>query len=136
MVCATSKGSDQPAHTHSLIKAFASRFVKLLTEQHLEFLNLKGGCTSSSESIHVKMPHCWKSHVVAQNNILANLCNRVVCLQRFFSRHSPIIYSYMKNTSEKTMCIKRLASFCATMTNSVDQDQMLQNVASDQGHIC
>ena len=23
--CATSKGSDQPAHTHSLIRAFASR---------------------------------------------------------------------------------------------------------------
>ena len=40
--------------------------VKLLTEHHLEFLNLKGGCTGSSESIHVKIPHCWKSHVAAQ----------------------------------------------------------------------
>ena len=40
--------------------------VKLLTEQHLEFLSLKGGCTGSSESIHVKMPYCWKSHVAAQ----------------------------------------------------------------------
>ena len=39
--------------------------VKLLTEHHLEFLNLKGGCTGLSESTHVKMPHCWKSHVVA-----------------------------------------------------------------------
>ena len=29
--------------------------VKLLTEQYLEFLSLKGGCTCSSESIHVKM---------------------------------------------------------------------------------
>ena len=28
--------------------------VKLLTEHHLGFLNLKGGCTGSSESIHVK----------------------------------------------------------------------------------
>ena len=37
--------------------------VKLLTEHHLEFLSLKGGCTGSSESTHVKMPHCWKSHV-------------------------------------------------------------------------
>ena len=37
--------------------------VKLLTVQHLEFLSLKGGCTGWSESIHVKMPHCWKSHV-------------------------------------------------------------------------
>ena len=31
--------------------------VKLLNEHHLEFLNLKGGCTGSPESIHVKMPH-------------------------------------------------------------------------------
>ena len=39
--------------------------IKLLTEHHLEFLSLKGGCTCSSESTHVKMPHCWKSHVTA-----------------------------------------------------------------------
>ena len=39
--------------------------VKLLTEHNLEFLSLKGGCTGSSESTLVKMPHCWKSHVVA-----------------------------------------------------------------------
>ena len=38
--------------------------VKLLTEHHLEFLSLKGGCTGSSESTHVKIPHCWKSHVM------------------------------------------------------------------------
>ena len=40
--------------------------VKLLAEHHLEFLSLKGGCTGSSESTFVKMPHCWKSHVTAQ----------------------------------------------------------------------
>ena len=40
--------------------------VKLLTENDLEFLSLKGGCTGSSESTHVKMPHCWKSHALAQ----------------------------------------------------------------------
>ena len=39
--------------------------VKLLAEQHLEFLSLKGGCRGSSESTHVKMPHCWKSHALA-----------------------------------------------------------------------
>ena len=37
--------------------------VKLLTEHHLEFLSFKGG---SSESTHVKMPHCWKSHALAR----------------------------------------------------------------------
>ena len=41
--------------------------VKLLTEHHLEFLSLKGGPRGSSESTHVKMPHCWKSHALAHN---------------------------------------------------------------------
>ena len=42
--------------------------VKLLPEHYLEFLSLKGGCTGSSESSvdSDKMPHCWKSHVMAQ----------------------------------------------------------------------
>ena len=39
--------------------------VTLLTEQHLEFLSLKGGCTGLYESTLVKMPHWWKSHVMA-----------------------------------------------------------------------
>ena len=65
VVCATSKASDQPAHTRSLIRAFASMINKLLTEHHLEFLSLKGGDRGSSESTHVEMPHCFKSHVTA-----------------------------------------------------------------------
>ena len=40
--------------------------VKLLTEQHLEFLSLKGGSRGSSESTLLKMSNCWKSHVMAQ----------------------------------------------------------------------
>ena len=55
-VCATSKASDQAAHTRRLIRAFASHSmsvkystsVKLLTEHHSEFLGLKGDCTGSS----------------------------------------------------------------------------------------
>ena len=39
--------------------------VKLLTERHLEFLSLKGGCTGSSESTLVKMSNCWKSQALA-----------------------------------------------------------------------
>ena len=39
--------------------------VKLLIEQHLEFLSLKGGYTGSSESTLVKMPHFCKSRVTA-----------------------------------------------------------------------
>ena len=40
--------------------------VRLLTEHHLEFLSLKGGCTGSSESTLVKMSNCWKSQALAQ----------------------------------------------------------------------
>ena len=39
--------------------------VKLLTEHHLEFLRLKGGCRDLYESTLVKMSNCWKSHVAA-----------------------------------------------------------------------
>ena len=66
MVCATSKASDQPAHTRSLIRDFASRYtimnVKLLTEHHFEIPSLKGGCTGSSESTLVKF-HIVGNHV-------------------------------------------------------------------------
>ena len=39
--------------------------VKLLTEHHLEFLSLKGGCRGSFKSTLGKMSNCWKSHVMA-----------------------------------------------------------------------
>ena len=42
-----------------------SMTMKLLIKQHLDFLSLKGGCTGSSESIHDKIQHCWKSHAAA-----------------------------------------------------------------------
>ena len=47
--------------------------VKLLTEHHLEFLSLIEGSTGSSESTHVKIPHCWKSHVTVY----------IICVSRF-----------------------------------------------------
>ena len=50
----------------SLCKSFEySMTVKLLTEHHLEFLSLKGGCRGSSEFTHVKMSYCLKSHALA-----------------------------------------------------------------------
>ena len=77
----TSKALKQHAHTRSLIRDFVSRLeysrsVKLLTEQHLEFLSLKRGYTC-------KMPHCWKSHVAAHNLKIIeprhDTSNNVVC---------------------------------------------------------
>ena len=67
VVCATNKGSDQQSHTRSLIRAFSSRLSILWVLSY--WLNiiwsLKGGCRGSSESTHVKMPHCWNSHALA-----------------------------------------------------------------------
>ena len=54
-----------------------SMTVKLLTAHHLEFQSLKGGCTGSSESTLVKIPHCWKYHAAAQLRVGANM---VTCL--------------------------------------------------------
>ena len=42
----------------------------LLTEHHLEFLSLTGGCTGSSAPTLLKMPHCWKSYVAARIMLL------------------------------------------------------------------
>ena len=53
--------------------------LKLLTDHHLEFLSLKGGCTGSSVSTHVKMPHCWKSHVTAHLYLLGKYQNLLKC---------------------------------------------------------
>ena len=62
------QSSDQPVRIsdQSLCKALEySMIAKLLTEHHLEFLSLKGGCRGSSESTHFKMSNCWKSHAAA-----------------------------------------------------------------------
>ena len=62
--------------------------LRLLAEHHLVFLNLKGGCTGSSESTLVKMPHCLKSHVVVAQLylsciVLVHLLSEVVFSRNF-----------------------------------------------------
>ena len=44
--------------------------VKLLTEHHLEFRSLKGGCRGSSESAYVKLPHHAMAHLIVFNYCL------------------------------------------------------------------
>ena len=46
---------------------------KPLVEQNFEFLSLKGSCTGLSECTLVKMAHCWRSLVTAQNIYLSLL---------------------------------------------------------------
>ena len=101
VVCVTSKSSDQPAHTRSLISLCLSLEYpmsdKLLTEHHLRFLSLKGGCTGWSDSTPVKMPHCWKSRVTAHfvTNMLSSWARTQVS-DRYFLRpgYRPNISSF------------------------------------------
>ena len=51
--------------------------VKLLTEYHLEFLRVKGGCRGSSESTLVKKLNCWKSHAACDE--YQNIMNWMKC---------------------------------------------------------
>ena len=46
--------------------------VKLLNEHHLECLSIKEGCIGLSESSLVKIPHCWKSRVMALFKVCEN----------------------------------------------------------------
>ena len=63
--------------------------VMLLTEHHLEFLSLKGGCRGSTESTHVKMSHCWNSHALA--HIYIDGSKRMqICLPNVY--HNDSIY--------------------------------------------
>ena len=66
VVCATSKASDQPAHTRSLIRACASRLNILLVLSYRSYIIWNCGCTRSSESTLVKLPHRWNSRVGSQ----------------------------------------------------------------------
>ena len=73
--------------------------VKLLTEHHLEFLSLKGGCRGSSESTHVKMPQCWKFYATAIYNVHPLYIHfpghgeviivRIVCNYNYINRTRP-----------------------------------------------
>ena len=69
--------------------------VKLLAEHHFEYLSLTGGCKGSSESNHVKIPHCWKPHVaahmyiVAHNIMIYNLKYAVFSLLSIGHRYHP-----------------------------------------------
>ena len=65
----------QPAKDQSLCESLEySMTVKLPTEHNLEFISLKGSFTGSSESTHVKIPHCWKSNVAARYIFLKHTC--------------------------------------------------------------
>ena len=102
---------------------FSTR-IMLLTEHHLEFLSLKGGCTGSSEFTLAKMTHCWKSYVAAQIKIL-------MVSNRNFRLKSPsalkiacriILFPYTQSNDNILKCFCHFHKvFCARCgTNCID----------------
>ena len=75
--------------------------VELLTEHRFEFLSLKGGCTGLSESILVKMPHCWKSHAAAQL-LLEEL--RVLKIEKEIIQYPPKSYIWNASNVQHNKC--------------------------------
>ena len=80
--------------------------VKLLTEHHMAFLSLKGGCTGSSEPTLVKMSNCWKSHATAQLVLL--LFDAVLVqymLHQIMAKHSYIHFALSQMVEDlKLIC--------------------------------
>ena len=62
VVCVTSKGSDQPAQTCSLIRAFAGHLnIKILRKHHLEFISLK---VQAPGSLHMSKCQIVGNHMM------------------------------------------------------------------------
>ena len=73
-------------------KYLVAYVLKLLTEHHLEFLSLTGGRIGSSESTHVKMPHCWKSHALAHTLVVPCECIYSSSFIQFFMKYFACVF--------------------------------------------
>ena len=106
--------------------------LRLLTEHNLVFLSLKGGCTGSSESTLVNMPHCWKSHVKAQIRIIpANIVIIQPC--KILFRHLQSYTTGVLNKSHlnflKCYLYKQYRHFLSDLTLT-----FVSNIISERGN--
>ena len=100
--------------------------VKLLTEHHLKFLSLKGGCTGLSQSTL----HCWKSHVTAHMFcLILNVFYHDVFIIKLNPCHAE--YLYLSVTSH----INCIGACCVSLSMCLYQVMMtlhfLNEVAND-----
>ena len=78
MVCATSKASDQPAHTRSLIRAFASRWNILWLLNY--WLNIILSFYAYQEAAQARL-----SLVMSKYHIVGNHMSRLMCVMLVFN---------------------------------------------------
>ena len=76
--------------------------IKLLTEQHLELLSLKGGWVYTC-----KMPPCWKSHVTAHLPLVGPTVTQLVV---FFSSDCLWVYRLGSVWWSRSACLQK--AFC------------------------
>ena len=90
---------------------------KLLTEQHLEFLSLTECCKGLSESTHVKIPHCWKSHVAAQ-----------MCFESYTGKLKPFKYEnvYSAKCEQPVSEIPKLFPYSTQLNLNAVETQTLR----------
>ena len=100
-----------------------SMTVKLMTEYQLEFLSLKWDCTGSSESTHVKMSHCWKSHATAHLfnqsspiNGMKSSSTSIPLKTTLFFKHFPLYVLTVLPTKSDSDVIFCLQSLSKTLT--------------------
>ena len=90
--------------------------VKVLTEHHLEFLSLKGECTGSSESTHVKIPHCWKSQTAAQMFFFLTGCHHLDYPLEFSVSCLMCIFAFLPTLQyPKTATLRSYYLICGTL---------------------
>ena len=99
-----------------------------MTQHHLVFLSLKGGCRGSSESTLVEMPHSWISYVTAHDmvstreNLSSEVCKLHRCRPACTSRQS-----------DQRLCYPLLESIICTLATGEISIFQLVSVAEETG---
>ena len=101
--------------------------VKLLTEHHLEFLSLKGGCTGLSESSLVKMPYCWKTIYMMEISC-RDSCVLIICMMGILSCYCNMLNFFIEFFQEHYQSVKR---FVPRSVNPVLGPNCLQRSSAD-----
>ena len=91
--------------------------VKLLTERHLKFLSITGGCRGQSESTLVKMSNCWKSRALAhitfkdtltKPSAIYSYVSAPVLNNKFFFANGKILPLFVNQTIAQVKCTQYL----------------------------
>ena len=105
--------------------------VKLLTEDHLEFLSLTGGCGGSSESTLVKMSNCWKSQSTAHFSWFIGISVVILVSSSVILRNRDLHMTFNSCTPDRGFrCFYQLRDFYFTYPKSTSRNSRTSEVTS------